>query len=91
MQGPARSWVGLTLQILGRASMCDCLSGTCMRGLTGRGRPPWSKLVKLVYASAGEAEALLEVGEYRFVTLPLSGGPSMGAPALLVCHDGFFR
>ncbi len=34
---------------------------------------------------------MLEVGEPRLVHLPLSGGVNMGAPALLVCQDGFFR
>ena len=40
----------------------------------------------------GESEAvLLEVGEPRLVSLPLSGGSTMGAPSILICHDGFFR
>jgi len=34
---------------------------------------------------------LLEVGEPRLVSLPLSGGSTMGAPSILICHDGFFR
>ncbi|KAF5838691.1 hypothetical protein DUNSADRAFT_2387 [Dunaliella salina] len=40
----------------------------------------------------GDSESvLLEVGEPRMVSLPLSGGLSMGAPSIMVCHDGFFR
>uniref|UniRef100_A0A7S3QVA9 4-alpha-glucanotransferase n=2 Tax=Dunaliella tertiolecta TaxID=3047 RepID=A0A7S3QVA9_DUNTE len=40
----------------------------------------------------GDSEGvLLEVGEPRMVSLPLSGGLSMGAPSIMVCHDGFFR
>jgi len=36
---------------------------------------------------------LLEVGEPRLVSLPVpcTGAPTLGAPSILVCHDGFFR
>lgn len=34
---------------------------------------------------------LMEVGEPRVCSLPLSGSANMGAPAVLVRHDGFLR
>jgi 4-alpha-glucanotransferase len=36
-------------------------------------------------------QLLLEVGEPRVAALRMTGSSRMGAPALLVHHDGFFR
>eukprot|EP00983_Pelagomonas_calceolata_P120587 1160721-Pelagomonas_calceolata.AAC.1 len=52
----------------------------------------WSVDLRLYAGIGGDSEGvLLEVGEPRMVSLPLSGGLSMGAPSIMVCHDGFFR
>eukprot|EP00798_Chlamydomonas_sp_ICE-L_P028576 gene28576-31736_t len=41
--------------------------------------------------SAGDLPALLEIGEPRMASLTSEGSTKMGAPALVICHDGFFR
>lgn len=62
---------------------------------------PPSSVAGASAAAAGAAAAVhplgplpafeLEVGDQRVMQLPLAGSIQMGAPALIVCDDGFFR
>jgi hypothetical protein len=63
--------------------------------------PQWEGEVRLPFAQfpftykyaarLPSGQLLLEVGEPRVAALPLAGSSRMGAPALLVHHDGFVR
>lgn len=71
-----------------------------MLALTETTTPCWEGEVRVAYAAfpftykyaiRGANGLILEVGEPRVATLPLAGSSQMGAPAVLVRHDGFFR
>jgi hypothetical protein len=51
-------------------------------GVTGAG-------IGTVFRNA--TSTLLEVGEPRVCSLPLAGAASMGAPAVVIRHDGFIK